>query len=185
MKWSGGPIVAEAQVQRFAQFANCTAELLQQQTFGYRLYELDDYWASVRAKGRFFAVVAYLEHERWLDRPFTPGGRSRGESWIVLSTPDLEETWLGAPAVPTDIPLLRPEPSPSRRRRAITPGVRFAVFRRDGFTCQYCGRRAPNVVLHVDHVLPVVAGGTNDLTNLRTACSVCNLGKGSRRLVVC
>ena len=185
MKWSGGPIVAEAQVQRFAQLANCTPELLRQQTFGYRLYELDDYWASVRAKGRFFAVVVYLEHERWLDRPIMPGERSRGESWIVLSTPELEETWLGTPAVPADVSLIRPGESPGRRRRAIPPGVRFEVFRRDSFTCQYCGRRAPNVVLHVDHVVPVIAGGTNELANLRTACSICNLGKGSRRLVGC
>jgi 5-methylcytosine-specific restriction endonuclease McrA len=68
---------------------------------------------------------------------------------------------------------------------AITPSVRFEVFRRDSFTCQYCGRRAPNVILHVDHIIPVVAGGTNDLANLRTACSVCNQGKGARRLVGC
>ena len=97
MKWSGtgGQIVAQARVQRFLQIENCTADQVRQQTFGYRLHDLDDYWASVAAKGHFFALVVYLEGERWLDVPITPQARSRGESWIVMSTPELEAAWLG------------------------------------------------------------------------------------------
>lgn len=53
------------------------------------------------------------------------------------------------------------------------------MFKRDHFTCVYCGRSAPEVVLHVDHVLPVSEGGTNDVGNLVTACADCNLGKGA------
>ena len=53
------------------------------------------------------------------------------------------------------------------------------MFKRDHFTCVYCGRSAPEVVLHVDHVLPVAEGGTNDIGNLVTACADCNLGKGA------
>jgi len=184
MKWSGGPIVAQARVARFVQIGGCTSERLRQQTFGYRLYDLDDYWASLRAKPRFFAVVAYLENERWLDEPITPHARSRGESWIVLATPGLEAAWLGDRPLPARQET-RQSPMPKRARRTVTPAVRFEVFRRDSFTCQYCGRRAPTVILHVDHVIPVAAGGTNDPANLRTACSTCNLGKGSRSLVNC
>ena len=180
MKWSGGPIVAQARVQRYLQLENCTADHLRQQTFGYRLYDLDDYWASLRAKPRFFAVVVYLENERWLEEPTTPSARSRGESWIVLATPDLEAAWLGNRPLPARQQAPR---RPRRSPRTITPALRFEIFRRDSFTCQYCGRRAPNVVLHVDHVTSVVAGGTNDPANLRTACSMCNLGKGGRSLV--
>jgi len=184
MKWSGGPIVAQARVARFGQIEGCTVDRLRQQTFGYRLYDLADYWDSLRAKPRFFAVVVYLEHERWLDGRITPDARSRGESWIVLSTPELQAAWL--PDRPTPTLLEAPRPAvPRRARRAIAPGLRFEVFRRDSFTCQYCGRRAPYVVLHVDHISPVAAGGTNDPANLRTACSTCNLGKGSRSLVGC
>jgi hypothetical protein len=62
----------------------------------------------------------------------------------------------------------------------VTSSVRFAVLFRDDFTCRYCGRSAPEVVLHVDHRLPRSRGGTDDLDNLVTSCADCNLGKGAR-----
>lgn len=67
-------------------------------------------------------------------------------------------------------------------RTAIKKSVRFEVFKRDNFTCQYCGQAAPDVVLHVDHINPVAGGGDNDIMNLLTACESCNLGKGARRI---
>jgi hypothetical protein len=63
------------------------------------------------------------------------------------------------------------------RRIAIPKGMRFEVFKRDSFTCQYCGKKAPDVVLHCDHIKAVADGGTTDLLNLITACAPCNLGK--------
>lgn len=63
------------------------------------------------------------------------------------------------------------------RRKGISPKLRYCIFARDQFTCQYCGRKAPDVVLHVDHKLPVALGGDNDRENLVTACQECNAGK--------
>ena len=60
--------------------------------------------------------------------------------------------------------------------------LRFEVFKRDKFTCTYCGRKAPDVVLHCDHIEPVAEGGTDTLLNLTTSCFDCNSGKGRRRL---
>lgn len=67
-------------------------------------------------------------------------------------------------------------------RKPISKKLRFEVFKRDGFTCQYCGARAPDVILEVDHINPVAAGGDNDIINLITACRPCNAGKGARLL---
>lgn len=67
-------------------------------------------------------------------------------------------------------------------RKALSKKVRFEVFKRDSFKCQYCGKSAPEVILHVDHIKPVAAGGTNDLLNLVTACVDCNSGKGATEL---
>jgi hypothetical protein len=68
------------------------------------------------------------------------------------------------------------------KRKAISKRVRFEVFKRDSFTCQYCGEKAPDVILHVDHIRPVADGGENDILNLVTACESCNSGKGARKL---
>lgn len=67
-------------------------------------------------------------------------------------------------------------------RKSISNKVRFEVFKRDKFTCQYCGKSAPDVVLNVDHIKPVAEGGTNDIMNLVTACFECNNGKSDREL---
>lgn len=68
------------------------------------------------------------------------------------------------------------------KRKSISKKTRFEVFKRDSFTCQYCGSKAPDVVLEVDHIEPVSEGGTDDLINLVTACFDCNRGKSNRRL---
>ena len=68
------------------------------------------------------------------------------------------------------------------KRKQISKKLRFEVFKRDSFTCQYCGRKAPDVVLEVDHIKPVAEGGKNTLLNLITSCQECNRGKGKRML---
>ncbi len=68
------------------------------------------------------------------------------------------------------------------KRKGISKKTRFEVFKRDSFTCQYCGKAAPDVVLHVDHINPVSKGGDNEIINLVTACQGCNLGKSDRLL---
>ena len=62
-------------------------------------------------------------------------------------------------------------------RKSLSKKLRFEVFKRDSFTCQYCGKVAPNVILEVDHIEPVSKGGSNDLLNLITSCYDCNRGK--------
>ena len=52
------------------------------------------------------------------------------------------------------------------------------VFRRDKYTCQYCGQRS--AVLTIDHVMPRHRGGRHSWTNLVTACPTCNRRKGGR-----
>lgn len=66
---------------------------------------------------------------------------------------------------------------PTKRRPAFT---RFNVFLRDRFTCQYCGQSLPTHDLTFDHVIPRSKGGHTTWENVVTACSPCNLVKGSR-----
>lgn len=64
----------------------------------------------------------------------------------------------------------------------ISKGARFKVLTRDNFTCRYCGRSAPEVVLHVDHVHPQSRGGSDAMDNLVTACRDCNVCKNAKIL---
>ncbi|WP_111884015.1 HNH endonuclease [Acinetobacter sp. CFCC 11171] len=68
------------------------------------------------------------------------------------------------------------------KRKAIGDKLRFEVFKRDQFKCQYCGKASPDVILHVDHINPVSKGGDNDILNLITSCQDCNSGKSDRLL---
>lgn len=68
------------------------------------------------------------------------------------------------------------------KRKSLSPKIRFEVFKRDRFTCQYCGSKAPDALLEVDHVVPVAEGGADDFLNLLTSCKTCNGGKGARRI---
>jgi hypothetical protein len=62
---------------------------------------------------------------------------------------------------------------------ALSKSLRFEILRRDSHVCRYCGAKAPDAQLVVDHVVPVSLGGADDPANLVTACEDCNAGKGS------
>jgi hypothetical protein len=65
---------------------------------------------------------------------------------------------------------------------AVGSKLRWKVFSRDNYTCQYCGRRPPDAVLEVEHVVPVSKGGKDEETNLTTACEECNRGKSDQEV---
>jgi len=77
-------------------------------------------------------------------------------------------------------------PSVVRLLRLVRRGprpVRFSrqnIYVRDGFRCQYCGRRPPVEDLTYDHLLPRAQGGRTDWENIVTACVECNARKGGR-----
>jgi 5-methylcytosine-specific restriction endonuclease McrA len=70
---------------------------------------------------------------------------------------------------------------PRKFRRQVTNTFLFA---RDEYKCQYCGRTAfdlkPREALTRDHLIPLSRGGTNEWTNVVTACSSCNTRKSNR-----
>lgn len=62
-------------------------------------------------------------------------------------------------------------------RSPISKALRFQILRRDNHACRYCGAKAPDATLVVDHVMPVTLGGQTVAENLVTACQDCNQGK--------
>jgi 5-methylcytosine-specific restriction endonuclease McrA len=67
--------------------------------------------------------------------------------------------------------------------RLPTNAVTFSrrnVFKRDRFTCQYCGTQPGSEELTIDHVVPRAHGGTSTWTNCVLACIECNARKADR-----
>lgn len=80
--------------------------------------------------------------------------------------------------------LLDPAPKPAFER-AISKETRAYVLDRNGFTCQMCGAVAGEphpedtsrrTRLHLGHIIDKSLGGTDDASNLRAICSLCNEG---------
>jgi len=65
---------------------------------------------------------------------------------------------------------------------SVSKKKRFEVFKRDSFSCQYCGRRPPDVLLECDHIKPRCEGGDDEYENLITSCFDCNRGKSGAPL---
>ena len=69
----------------------------------------------------------------------------------------------------------------AQQRRIMTDSLRYDVMKRDNFRCVLCGASAQDGVrLHVDHIFPVSRGGKTEMSNLRTLCERCNMGKGAK-----
>ena len=78
------------------------------------------------------------------------------------------------------IPLDYQKKENKNKRDTIPSGIRYKVLKRDRHTCRGCGARAPDVELEVDHIIPISKGGTDELSNLKTLCKDCNIGKWNK-----
>src|SRR5690606_28285985 len=63
----------------------------------------------------------------------------------------------------------------------VRQSTRLAIYLRDGLACVWCGHAVEDgAQLALDHVRPHSKGGTNEPTNLVTACMRCNSSRGDR-----
>lgn len=73
--------------------------------------------------------------------------------------------------------------SAAGQRALMTSALRTKILQRDGYICKKCGasiRNEPNLLLEVDHIVPISRGGLTTESNLQTLCWRCNRRKGSR-----
>jgi len=175
MKWTGGPIVATSKLVSWhsGKFENGNINKVRELTLGTNLFGLTDYWDSVSIKGNGNYTVTHLTDEKWIDNILYPATKSFGSSWVYLDTLEKKLKWLS----------LDHEPIKEKvTGRTIPSRIRFNVLKRDNFTCQYCGRKAPDVELHIDHIIPWSKVKEHKIENLQVACSDCNLGKSDKLL---
>ena len=78
-------------------------------------------------------------------------------------------------AIPSVIRISTMVRRPNRPNRKLT---RMEIFRRDDYTCQYCGKKVKQMTL--DHVIPRYRGGQHTWENVVSACVSCNRSKAGR-----
>lgn len=71
--------------------------------------------------------------------------------------------------------------SKNKKRGRISKSIRHEVFKRDNYKCVECGASKENIGLHIDHILPISQGGSDELDNLQTLCETCNIAKSNRK----
>ncbi|GHU43315.1 hypothetical protein FACS1894190_13670 [Spirochaetia bacterium] len=100
------------------------------------------------------------------------------EGYQILTNHDRAELKIGEYLLEND----KPQPA---FERSISKETRAYVLDRNGFTCQMCGAVAgephpydptKKTRLHIGHIIDKSMGGTDDPSNLRAICSVCNEG---------
>ena len=178
MKWVGGPIVAKSNILSWhtGVFENGNINDLRELCIGTNLFGLSNYWKTISDKKFGYYVVILLTSEEWLNDPIFVNARAYGSSWIYLDSIDKKQLWLTHDQKEVE------KDKEKSKGRSIPQGLRFQVLRRDNFTCQYCGAKAPEVILHIDHKVPWKIVKKHELVNLVTACSSCNLGKSDKLL---
>lgn len=71
------------------------------------------------------------------------------------------------------------------QRALMTKKLREFIKKRDNFTCRTCGNSIyvePNLLLEIDHIIPVAKGGRTVEDNLQTLCWKCNRAKSDKIL---
>lgn len=71
------------------------------------------------------------------------------------------------------------------QRALMTKKLRDHIKERDNFTCCNCGNSThvePNLLLEIDHIIPVAKGGYTEEKNLQTLCWKCNRAKSDKIL---
>jgi 5-methylcytosine-specific restriction endonuclease McrA len=108
------------------------------------------------------------------------------DRWIERSVSDPRtENVVATPNVALHLPeviLLKTFGGVPRRQISFT---RKNLYRRDSYTCQYCGTRKPTSRLTIDHIKPRCRGGQSTWENCTLACIACNTKKANKSLKDC
>lgn len=107
----------------------------------------------------------------------SPAGRSRSENIITIDSNTIE-------ALVREVSKSVSKKGHSKRQRSImTNDLREAIKKRDNYTCCKCGNSVydePNLLLEVDHIVPISKGGKTEASNLQTLCWRCNREKSNK-----
>lgn len=107
----------------------------------------------------------------------SPAGKSGSANKVILDASMLE-------SIVSEISeSLNKKGHSKMQRNIMTNDLREAIKKRDNYTCCICGNsvlKEPNLLLEVDHIIPVSKGGKTESSNLQTLCWRCNRIKSNK-----
>lgn len=104
----------------------------------------------------------------------SPGGNSSMSSDTTLNIDNLEKF------IKYLSDLVRFKKSVAGQRALMTTSLREKIKARDNHTCQLSTVDEPNLLLEIDHIIPLSKNGITSEENLQTLCWRCNRSKGSK-----
>lgn len=113
---------------------------------------------------------------RYIFKYISPGGNASTQCDIVM---DIENTNRFIDYLSQ---IVKFKKSIAGQRALMTTSLRKKIMERDNYTCKYCGASVyteKNLLLEIDHIIPVSKGGLTAEDNLQTLCWKCNRKKGS------
>ena len=107
----------------------------------------------------------------------SPGGKATRESCFVFG-------YSGVQYIRKNVESMMEKDNFAKRQRSkMTPALREYIKKRDHYTCQICGDniyKNPDIILEIDHIIPVSKGGCTVEDNLQTLCWKCNLAESDK-----
>ncbi len=101
------------------------------------------------------------------------------EDWTALR-PERGEPYISTPRLQVRVPEVVTLRNYDKVPSQVVTFSRRNVFKRDRFTCQYCGAQPGSEDLTIDHVVPRCQGGVSAWHNCVLACTACNARKGDQ-----
>lgn len=122
-------------------------------------------------------ALSEFKNPRFTFLYISPAGQSRRKFRVQISESVLRN-------IQTEISARLCKTGYSKAQRgAMTNDLREAIKRRGNYTCCICGNSVlnePNLLLEVDHIIPISKGGKTEASNLQTLCWRCNRAKSNK-----
>ncbi len=161
-------------IRRYREYLDHYSEILATTPYDEKLYTENKYYRSMEqelCENEKLKPVTKLDV--WVEKSYiSPQGRNRYKDSSHYDAHDINLCL-------QEIRTRRAVSETAKYQRSLmTDSLRYDVMKRDGFRCVLCGASSKDGVrLHVDHIKPISKGGKTEMSNLRTLCERCNMGK--------
>ena len=146
-----------------------------------RSWEAISIWTLQKAISKLFSYYKNGEPKAVIIDVYDNYAMYSWDDWEILR-PDENEEVIRTPHTTYRVPeIIRL----NRYDKKFSNKIKFSkrtLFKRDAYTCMYCGKQPNNDELTIDHIIPKSKGGETNWVNCVISCIKCNFRKGDKSL---